>query len=212
MAIEKSWEAIPSRVFTSDGGTAPANAGLVTLATTIDFRVKQQVVVTANALLSLELEVKQVISDTQMYVGSPGNIANRQDLTGYTVAANAAIFAVQQPRPSIPEKEYSRAEFEEEPVVAKRSFLVDDYGNPYNSENPFPVTQDSDGILLFNLPYDSGQTTYPSSTQTVYTTYKGGFSGTPVQQVTLNFTDATQNNLLNWQRANWNGSAWIVSL
>jgi hypothetical protein len=210
---EKWWDAIAPRFFAANGGTTSAgNSGLITLSSTIDYRVKQQVIVLATGQLSLELEVKQVDSETTMWVGPPGNINLRQDLTNYTTANSAQIFANTQPRPAIPEKDYQRAMFEEDPVNARRSILVDDFGDKYNSSNPFPVTSDNDGILLFNLPYDSGQTTYPSSTQTVYTTYVGGFSGTPVQQVTLNFTDATQNNLLNWQRANWNGTEWIVSL
>ena len=89
---------------------------------------------------------------------------------------------------------------------------MDEYGNPYTAENPVPVNAEItvDTIQLLNKPYDTGEVTYPLTTQEVYTTYIGGYSGTPVQQITVNYTDSTKNSLLNWQRADWNGSMWVV--
>lgn len=212
MAIEKKWEAIPARAFTANGGGTPANKGLVTLASTIDFRVKQQIVITAIGLDSLELEVKRIESENTMYVGVPGGIDLRADLTAFTVSAGSQIFALAQPRPSIPDKEYQRAMFEEEPVVAQRSILVDDFGDKYNKDNRFPVDAEVtvDNLLLLDKPYDSGTETYPSSTQEVVTTFLGGLGGTPVQRVTLNYSDSTKNNLTDFQRETWNGSSWVI--
>jgi hypothetical protein len=208
MALEKRWEAIPSRAFVADGGINPANPGQITLATTIDFRVKQQVILTANSELSLELEVKEITSDTVMYVGAPGSIANRTDLTGFTVAASAQIFALEQVRPQIPEKEYNRAMFEEEPINAQRSILVDDFGNKYNSENPLPVDAQVKPVAIFTIPYDSFDADLTGSTQDIYTSYVGGYPpsagltpvGTLVQTATINYTDSTKNNIKNVYR------------
>jgi len=85
---------------------------------------------------------------------------------------------------------------------------VDSNSNPFSISNPFPT---SDGVQLINKRYDTGQATYPSPTQEVYITYIGGISGTPIQQIVINYVDSSKNQLLNWQRSNWNGSAWEVS-
>lgn len=52
-------------------------------------------------------------------------------------------------------------------------------------------------ISFFSLPYDAITVTYPSATQEVYTSRTGGISGTSVQVLTVNYTDATKANLLN---------------
>lgn len=143
MSFEKRWAAIPASAFTANGGTiAAGNAGLVTIASTIGYHEKQQVLITAMGKASLELEVKAVISSTQMYVGSQGAITGRYDLSGFTIIANAQIQAPLQPRPSIPDKEYARAVYEEAPATAIRSILVDDLGDKYNTANPLPVAFD----------------------------------------------------------------------
>lgn len=139
MAFEKSWAAIPATSFTSDGGSE----GQVTLASTIGYSVKQEVIIKASTMPDLTgIEVKRVLSGTVLLVGPVGNINLRENLTGYTVALGATIEAPQQERPSIPEKEYKRAEFAEEPIVAKRVILVDELGNYYSSVNPIPIIFD----------------------------------------------------------------------
>jgi hypothetical protein len=95
--------------------------------------------------------------------------------------------------------------YDEEPSVAMRSILVDKLGNRIDS------TVDSDGktriavdaevtvntVQLFTEPYDTITATYPSSTQEVYQTRNGGISGVVVQTATVNYTDATKNQILN---------------
>lgn len=89
----------------------------------------------------------------------------------------------------------------EEQADAKRVLIVDENGNPQNA---------SSSIQILDKPYDAGTQTYPTSTQEVVTTFLGGLLGTPVQRVTLNYSDATKENLLNWQREFWNGSGWLI--
>lgn len=51
------------------------------------------------------------------------------------------------------------------------------------------------GLVIF--PHDAITETYPSATQEVYSFRQGGIGGTVVQTLTINYTDATKENLLN---------------
>jgi hypothetical protein len=142
MAIEKRWEAIAPRLFTSNGGAE----GEVTLASTLGFKVKQKVILKASTLPGEVLEVKRVVSETLLILGAPGNINDKKNLTAYTTALSASIETLEQPRNDIPDKEYERAVYAEEPIVAKRSILVDRFGRYFSTDNPIPV-QLSDGSV-----------------------------------------------------------------
>lgn len=135
--FEKRFAAVPAQVFTANGG---AN-GSVSIADTSLFKVKQQVIITATGQPNLDsLEVKKVLSPTSMIVGpSTGSINTFTNLSAYTVAAGAQIFANEQKRPIINSDDYERAVYEEEPTVAKRVVLVDQFGNKYDEDNPLPV-------------------------------------------------------------------------
>ena len=133
MAIEKKWESIPVRLFVANGGTE----GQVTLQSTIDFKVKQRVIIKGLSVPDLHLEVKRVVSETILWVGKPGDIDFRENLSSY-LASTSTIEAHEQPRNAIPDKEYERAVYAEEPIVAKRNILVDRLGRYFHSLNPFP--------------------------------------------------------------------------
>lgn len=134
MAYEKRWEAVAPKTFLSDGDSE----GRVEVANALDFHVKQEVLIKATGQNSTRLEVKEISSQTELYLGPKGKIELRSDLSSYTVAASATIEADIQDRPAIPDKEYERACFEEEPVVAKRVIQVDRLGQKYDSANPAP--------------------------------------------------------------------------
>lgn len=125
--LEKRLSAVPPQSFLADG---TAN-GIITVADTRYFKVKQEVILSANSLPNLDtIEVKRVLSSTQLAVGpQKGNIDTRIDVSAYTVALSAAIFANEQKRPSIPSEEFNRAMYDEEPTVAMRSVIVDKFGN-----------------------------------------------------------------------------------
>lgn len=141
MAMEKRFKAVPPQAFTADGTVV----GQITINDTRFFKVKQVVILTANTQPNLELEVKRVLDDGEtMFVGTIGkNIDERIDISAYTVALNAAIFANEQKRPSVPEQEIERLTYEEEPTVARRVVLVDQVGEKYNKQNPLPVAVDT---------------------------------------------------------------------
>ncbi len=135
--FEKRLAAIQAQAFTANGG---AN-GSVTIADTTPFRVQQLVVITATGQVNLELEVKRVSSATELIVGPIQGSPNAfTDLSAYTTAATAQIFANEQRRPLVTSDDFERAVYEEEPLVAKRTILVDEKGNKINAANPLPTS------------------------------------------------------------------------
>jgi len=145
MSFEKRWASVAPRLFTADG----TDGGKITLADTIFFKVKQKVAIQASGEPNLELEVKAVLSPTVLIVGPlNGNIQSKSNISAYTTAKGSFIYAQEQLRSEIPEVEHFRATFEEEPTNARRSVLVDPYGNFYTPENPLPVQVD---LVLENV-------------------------------------------------------------
>ena len=142
--LEKRFAAVPAQVFTANGG---AN-GSVSIADTSLFKVKQQVIITATGQTNLELEVKKVVSPTSMIVGpTTGNINAFTDISAYTTALSASVSANEQKRPQISADDFERAVYEEEPTVAKRVILVDEFGNKYDTDNPLPTSATLSGDI-----------------------------------------------------------------
>lgn len=145
MAIERFLEPISSVAFAADGG----QDGVITLASTEYFKVKQTVVVSAISLSELVLEVKRVISPTKMIVGpknTTGKFLSRADLSQYTIALLSTVRAEEQPKSKLPPNDITQAVYEQEPTVAIRTFSVDEFGNKYDTQNPLPVRL-SDGSI-----------------------------------------------------------------
>ncbi len=142
--LEKRFPAVAPQALTSDG----TSTGVVTVADTSLFKVKQEVILSANTLPNRDdVEVKNVLSPTQLVVGpKTGDITSVSNVSAYTVALSAAIFANAQLRPKISSDHFERAVYEEEPTVAKRVILVDKFGQKYETDNPLPV-QLSDGSI-----------------------------------------------------------------
>jgi hypothetical protein len=146
--LEKRLYAVPAQSFTADG----TSNGVVTIAAEACqlFKVKQHVVISANSLTPLTLEVKRIDSEGNVQVGpipngKPGvntSIDARTDISAYTVILGAAISAAEQKRPAIDYAEAMRAVYDEEPAVALRTIMVDECGNRINDNNPFPVAFD----------------------------------------------------------------------
>jgi len=140
MAIEKALSLVPPQAFTADGGAF----GLVTLANTAGFKTKQSAYLTATGLPNLPVQIKRVISPTQLVVGTINNaqIASWPplDITAYTVAKDAAIGAQIQPKSNPTVEDIAKAVYEADPTVAIRVIFTDQYGNLYSDENPLPAT------------------------------------------------------------------------
>lgn len=134
--FEKRFAAVSAQLFTANGGTN----GSISIADARLFKVKQHVIVSATGQTNLELEVKKVTSSTSMIVGPiTGSINTFTDLSAYTTASTASVFANEQRRPTITSDDFERAVYEEEPIVAKRVILVDELGNKYDTANPLPT-------------------------------------------------------------------------
>lgn len=134
---EKRWFAISPQVLLIDG----TSEGLLTIEDACSiFKVKQEVTLKSSTQPPLHLEVKRFISQTEFYVGLKGNINRRADVSAYTVADGATLKAPEQNRSSIPQLEYERACYEEEPTIAKRVVIVDECGRKAGNEtNPIHV-------------------------------------------------------------------------
>ena len=160
MAIEKFWERQGPVAFTVAG----EEDGLITLDSVICFKVKQTVSIKAIGLPTLQLEVKRVISATQLYVGprqaipkENRSLKTRTDLTAYTPALMASIQAVEQSKTKLPPNDIIQGVYEHEPTVAIRTHLVDKIGQPFTSTNPLPTTAtisgpNRDGLAILNIP------------------------------------------------------------
>lgn len=146
MAIERFWESQGPFAFTADG----TDGGLITISSGHCLKTKQKVVVSATGEPNLPLQVKRVISPTQLYVGPirtnqvTGNTANnlktRADISAYTVAKAASIRAEEQGKlipTMIPH--ILQAVYEQEPTVALRNMWVDKYGRAWGTDNPVPI-------------------------------------------------------------------------
>lgn len=132
MAFEKRLPAVSPQLFMSNGTVD----GVITVTNAALFKVKQEVVLTANSLPNLELQVKRVVSPNLVHVGpKAGNIDTRTDISSYTVALSSAIYANEQKRPSVPEQEVERLTYEEEPAVARRVIQIDRFGNPLKTDS-----------------------------------------------------------------------------
>lgn len=75
-----------------------------------------------------------------------------------------------------------------------------DQGAPNTDANAWPVKLVESSVQIFTTPFDSITATYPSSTQEVYKSRIGGIGGTVQETVTINYTDASKNLILNLAR------------
>lgn len=160
MAFERSWLETPTQLFTVNGG---AN-GLVTIASTSGFKVKQIVKVSSTTQPTRELQVKRVLSPITLVLGPKDqNINMIFNLSAYLVADMATIHAALQSRPGITLEDRKRAVYEEEPTVAERVIGVDEWGKFYTTANPFPVAMPGNStteLTVVNKPILLANTEY----------------------------------------------------
>lgn len=142
--LEKRFIAVPPQLFTANGGAD----GSLKVVYSGFFKVKQKIIISATSQINQELEIKRITDINTIYVGPVGPIDKRTDISAFTVAAGAAIFANEQVRPSIPFEESTRAVYEEEPVVAYRVIPVDQNGNTINVSEDGLVPQEFDDVIL----------------------------------------------------------------
>lgn len=153
MAIEKSWPAVAPQLLTVDGNTL----GVVNVASTAGFKVKQTVTIAngAPSTQQIQVQVKRVVSSTQLIVGpllqslqppykqeGASLLSKRENISAYTVVAGAYIYAAEQPKAVLTMADIVQAVYRQEPGTTIGVELDDEFGNPYNSSNPLPVAFD----------------------------------------------------------------------
>lgn len=140
MAFERKWAAVPPQLFTADGTAF----GLITIADTAGFKVKQSAYLSNTANAKLAIQVKRVLSSTQLIVAIIDNAKMSNwlplNIVAWTVTSGASISAEEQDKNNIPEVDHYKAIYEADPTVADRVVNVDEYGGFYGSANPLPVS------------------------------------------------------------------------
>ena len=137
--LEGKINPVAPRLLTADGTTR----GLITVTDTEGFRIKQTAFLVNNTLPPLPVQIKRVLSHTQLLVGLVDNkIASwpHLDVSAFTVASGASIGAELQNKNNIPWEDHYRAIYESDPVDADRVILVDKYGDHYDANNPLPTS------------------------------------------------------------------------
>lgn len=150
MFIEKKRAGVSPMLLIANG----TSDGIVTVSDARGFFVKQTVFIASNTQQPRELEIKRFISKNSFRVGPKGpSMTAFSDISDFQVSENANISAPEQNRPGITDEDYNRAKYVEEPVVADRVIHVDEYGQYYNQENPFPISfpENLEPIIL-NIP------------------------------------------------------------
>lgn len=140
MAFERQWATVAPQAFVANG----SQFGLITLADTAGFKVKQCAYLVATGQPTLPVQIKRVLSPTQLIVGTINNAQIGQwpplNISAYTLANNATIGAEMQSKSNIKPDDIEVATYEADPTVAVRVVEVDQYGNFYTPTNPLPVT------------------------------------------------------------------------
>lgn len=139
MAFERKLATVSPQAFTANGNAF----GLITVADTAGFKVKQSAYLVNTVGTTLAVQVKRVLSKTKLVVGSIDNKLSSWaplNISTWTVASGAKIGAEEQDKNNIPGDDHYRAIYEADPTVADRVVFVDKYGNFYDETNPLPAT------------------------------------------------------------------------
>lgn len=136
MSLERKWFFV-SQPFTANGGTN----GLIKVADTTGFYVRQLVTLSSSTQSNLQLQIKR-IDNSGIYVGqitTNFNVGDRSDVSAYLLADVAIITAYEQDRLKIKKEDQDFASYESEPLNARRVVPIDSHGNLYSASNPVPV-------------------------------------------------------------------------
>lgn len=142
MAIEQKWPAVAPQLFIADGG----QYGIIKVSSAAGFKVKQKVVITAIGQNTIQAQVKRVMGPDTIVVGpfpteqNKNTLTARTDLTLYTVAASASIYAEEQDKVKLKPDDILQAVYRQEPGTTIGVEIDDQYGNPIDS------VRDNNGI------------------------------------------------------------------
>lgn len=135
MAIEQKWPAVPPQLFTGNG----TQYGVIKIVNASGFKVKQKVVISAVGQPQLQVQVKRVIGPDTVIVGpfpttqQNNTMTARTDLTLYTVAASASIYAEEQEKSKLKPDDILQAIYRQEPGTTIGVEIDDEFGRPIHS-------------------------------------------------------------------------------
>lgn len=130
----------------TQNGTAD---GVVKVQSVKGFKVKARVLLSSNAQPLLEAEVKAIPDRVTIVVGPIGqDMEQRTDVSAYLITHLAKIDQARQKRAPISPADVDRATYDEEPIVARRTILVNEFGEHISEETPLPVSIESADISL----------------------------------------------------------------
>lgn len=135
LVYQNQWADTGAQTLTANGSAA----GLVSITSTDGFYVTQLVKLVNNTPKTEFFQVLEVISDTQLYVGTISNVGDKRyraqgaDVSAYTVAAASTIQALQQNKRLPTPHAVMQAVMVAEPVLALRQTLVNHRGAPFFS-------------------------------------------------------------------------------
>lgn len=148
MSNERRWPAYDATPFTANGTLD----GVVTVADTFGLYTKMTVALTSNTQPQQSFKVNAVLSPTQVQLGPVDkDLTVNSNLTAFTTADNATIFASRQAFGSINPENITNAVYAREPIVALRTIGTDKYGKYYDKDNPLPVDATFTGELSVDL-------------------------------------------------------------
>lgn len=135
MAIEQKWASVSPQLFTVDG----TQFGVIKIASVAGFKVKQKVAIVCPTQPNLQLQVKRVIGPDTLIVGpfpttqSTNGLTSRTDLSAYTVALGAYIYAEEQDKSKLKPEDIIQAIYRQEPGTTIGVEIDDQFGNPIDS-------------------------------------------------------------------------------
>lgn len=142
---QNQWPAVTIQTLTANAGAD----GLVSVPDTSGFYVTQIVKMTNSTPKTESFQVVEVISDTQLYLGTMPNVgdkrykANAADLSAYTTALSSTIEAAQQNK-RLPSPQYVLPSvLMPEPVGALRQMPVNPRGAPMYNKGPLKTLRTS---------------------------------------------------------------------
>lgn len=145
MASERMWPAV-LQTLTADG-TAK---GVITVESSNGFKVKARVLIGSTTLPTpLNAEIKSIPDAKTIIVGPfDKEMTTVTDVSGYLVVDDAEILQPKQKRPGISLADFTRAVYEEEPVVAIRTIPVGEDGELIDGSVDGIVPAEFDDIKL----------------------------------------------------------------
>lgn len=114
----------------------------VTVATTAGIKVKQDATLSKPGQEPLEFEVKRVLNRTELLLGNKGQ--GQPAVSGITQFDGGTLIINEQSRNKLGDSPILRAVYEEEPTIAIRTVMVDQFGEKYSDTNRLPVAIDGD--------------------------------------------------------------------